>query len=183
MESNSARRTVPPSCEMSPPRTRRESVLEVENMSVRDLERHIAELHRSIVAMRELRGRTIPQWDLSPASDDIVMGDHRLSSRLTSTAYDNRSVPARGTVEAVVPPSASVRADQTHHAAIADASGVSRPGAVDERERRLPSVMLDRPTSSISTSDPETLLAVNVKPIDQRHAVLHVNEQLLNKAA
>jgi TATA-binding protein-associated factor Taf7 len=29
----------------------------------------------------------------------------------------------------------------------------------------------------------ETLLAVNVKPIDQRHAVLHVNEQLLNKAA
>ena len=29
----------------------------------------------------------------------------------------------------------------------------------------------------------ETLSATHVKPIDQRYAVLHVNEQLLNKAA
>jgi len=101
---NSERRTVPLSWEMSPPRTRRETVSDVENMSVRELEHHIDELHRSIAALRVSRERMIPQLDLSLTSEDVVEVDHRLPSRLTSTSH--RSAAVRDA--AIVQPSASI---------------------------------------------------------------------------
>jgi hypothetical protein len=94
MASNSDRRTVPSSWEMSPPRTRRESVLEVENMSVRDLERHITNLQDSIDAMRKPRGHTVPPWNLAPTSDDVTNEDHR--HRFTPAAYDSSTTSQNG---------------------------------------------------------------------------------------
>jgi hypothetical protein len=138
MDYNSERRAAQPSWELSPPRTRRESVAEVENMSVRELEHHISELHQSIAAMRESSSRTIPQFVLSPSSGDGANEDRRPPSRLTSTV-GNRSVPARGTVEAAVQPSLSVGADRSLPVVTVDAPVINRRGTVDDLERRMPS--------------------------------------------
>jgi len=163
MAYNSERRSVP-SYEMSPPPTRRTTGLDIENMTQWDLQHHIAELQRSIAAMKGSRGPTIPRLELS---DD----DHRLPPRSTSTASDRRSVSAYTAMDRAATPARTTAVEGVLPAVIV-ATTKDDAETVNGRERRTSSGPLDRPSGTPSSDQPccrrSNLVRTMDRPLSKR---------------